>query len=160
MFSKKLYTNVCNRIIHNSSKIETTQMSISWWMDKQNEYPYHRILCSVAKLCPILCPWWGGGGGGGWRAQVCSLPDFSVHGISQARNGVGCHFLLQGIFLTQGMNLHLLHWQAGSLPLELPRNHRILLSHKKEEVIYTTSWMNLKALCWMKSDTKDHPYIV
>ena len=33
---------------------------------------------------------------------------------------VGCHFLLQGIFPTQGSNphlLHLLHWQAGSLPL-------------------------------------------
>ena len=25
--------------------------------------------------------------------------------------GVGCHFLLQGIFLTQGLNLHVLHWQ-------------------------------------------------
>ena len=34
--------------------------------------------------------------------------------------GVGCHALLQGIFPTQGSNLHLLcllHWQAGSLPL-------------------------------------------
>ena len=31
--------------------------------------------------------------------------------------GVGCHLLLQGIFLTQGSNLCLLHWQAGSLPL-------------------------------------------
>ena len=30
---------------------------------------------------------------------------------------VGCHFLLQGIFPTQGSNPHLLHWQAGSLPL-------------------------------------------
>ena len=30
--------------------------------------------------------------------------------------GVGCHFLLQGIFLTQGLNLYLLHWQASSLP--------------------------------------------
>ena len=33
---------------------------------------------------------------------------------------VGCHFLLQEIFLTQGSNpclLHLLHWQADSLPL-------------------------------------------
>ena len=27
--------------------------------------------------------------------------------------GVGCHFLLQGIFLIQGLNLCLLHWQAG-----------------------------------------------
>ena len=30
---------------------------------------------------------------------------------------VGCHFLLQGILPTQGLNLCLLHWQAGSLPL-------------------------------------------
>ena len=37
--------------------------------------------------------------------------------------GVGCRALLQGIFLTQGSNLHLLHllhWQAGSLPLAPP----------------------------------------
>ena len=37
--------------------------------------------------------------------------------------GVGCHALLQGIFLTQGSNpclLHLLHWQVGSLPLTPP----------------------------------------
>ena len=32
-------------------------------------------------------------------------------------NRVGCHFLLQGIFLTQGSNPHLLHWQVDSLPL-------------------------------------------
>ena len=31
--------------------------------------------------------------------------------------GVGCHFILQGIFLTQGSNLHLQHWQPSSLPL-------------------------------------------
>ena len=36
-----------------------------------------------------------------------SLPAFSVHGISQARNlGAGCHFLPQGILLTQGSNPH------------------------------------------------------
>ena len=37
--------------------------------------------------------------------------------------GVGCHSLLQGIFLIQGSNmslLHLLHWQASSLPAEPP----------------------------------------
>ena len=33
----------------------------------------------------------------------CSLPGFSVHGIFQAKiTVVGCYFLLQGIFLTQG----------------------------------------------------------
>ena len=31
--------------------------------------------------------------------------------------GLGCHFLLQGIFPTQGSKLHLLHWQVDSLPL-------------------------------------------
>ena len=31
--------------------------------------------------------------------------------------GVGCHSLLQGIFLTQGFNPRLLHWQVNSLPL-------------------------------------------
>ena len=34
---------------------------------------------------------------------------------------MGSHFLLQGIFVTQGSNLYLLgvpHWEAGSLPLE------------------------------------------
>ena len=37
--------------------------------------------------------------------------------------GVGCHALLQGIFLTQGSGsqlLCLLHWQASSLPLVPP----------------------------------------
>ena len=50
-----------------------------------------------------------------------SLPGSSVLGILQAKKtGVGCHALLQGIFLTQGSNQHLLHWQADSLPLALP----------------------------------------
>ena len=34
--------------------------------------------------------------------------------------GVGCHFLLQGIFPTQGSNLRLLHWQASSFTTEPP----------------------------------------
>ena len=37
---------------------------------------------------------------------------------------MGCHFLLQVIFQTQGSNprlLYLLHWQMGSLPLAPPR---------------------------------------
>ena len=39
--------------------------------------------------------------------------------------GVGCHFILQGIFSAQGWNtclLDFLHWQAGSLPLAPPGN--------------------------------------
>ena len=62
--------------------------------------------------CPTLCSPMDG-----------SPPGSSVHGILSKNIGVGCHALLQGIFLTQGSNLHLLsllHWQAGSLPLMPP----------------------------------------
>ena len=59
------------------------------------------------RLCPTLC-----------NSMDCSPPG-SVE---------GCHFLLQGIFLTQGSNpslLCLLHWQAGSLPLVPPGKARL-----------------------------------
>ena len=52
----------------------------------------------VTQLCLTLCDPLG-----------CSLPGSSVHGDSPGRNtGVGGHFLLQRIFPTQGLNLHLL----------------------------------------------------
>ena len=54
------------------------------------------------------------------RVQLFVTPWTVVHQAplwtSSGRNpGVGCHFLLQGVFLTQGLNpcpLHLLEWQA------------------------------------------------
>ena len=52
----------------------------------------------------------------------CSLPGSSVYGILQTRI-LEWVALLQGIFLTQGLNsclLCLLHWQVGSLPLAPP----------------------------------------
>ena len=36
---------------------------------------------------------------------------------------VGCHFLLQGIFLTQGSNLRLLHWQANVYSILIMYQH-------------------------------------
>ena len=53
------------------------------------------------------------------------------HGLKPARllcawnfpgrnTGVGYNFLLHGLFLTQGLNPHLLHWQEGPLPLAPP----------------------------------------
>ena len=76
--------------------------------------------CSVAQLCLTL-----------GNPMDCTLPSSFVHGILQnlKNTGVGCHFLLQGIFLTQGSNpclLCLLHWQADSSPLS-----HLGPSHKK-----------------------------
>ena len=55
------------------------------------------------------------------RAQPCpTLCDpmlFCPWDYLGKNTGVGCHFLLQRTFLTQGSNPHLLHWEADSLPL-------------------------------------------
>ena len=50
-------------------------------------------------------------------------------GFSGAKywSGVDCHFLLQGIILTQGSNSHLLHWQVDSLPLNYQRSPMVLI---------------------------------
>ena len=62
--------------------------------------------------------------------QHCSPPGSFVHGIFSGKNiGVGCHFLLQELFLTQGSNQHLLHWQADSLPLSHKGSPCILNIH-------------------------------
>ena len=50
-------------------------------------------------------------------------PASLSRGFPGKDTGVGCHFLLQEIFPTQGSNpslLSLLHRQAGSLPLVPP----------------------------------------
>ena len=50
----------------------------------------------------------------------CSLSDPLSMDFPGKNTGVECHFLFQGIFLTQGLTLHLLqvlHWQADSSPL-------------------------------------------
>ena len=52
------------------------------------------MLWLVAQSCPTL-----------YDTLDCSPPGSSVHGDSPGKNtGVSCHFLLQGIFPTQGSN--------------------------------------------------------
>ena len=48
---------------------------------------------------------------------VCDPMDLRPWYFPGKNTGVGCHFRLQGIFPTQGMNPSLLHWQADSLSL-------------------------------------------
>ena len=57
--------------------------------------------------------------------------------------GVGCHFLLQGIFPTQGLNLGLLcllHWQSSSLPLVPPGKLLALIVAKYHFKICFSMW--------------------
>ena len=83
--------------------------------------------CVCAQSCPTLC-----------HLMDCSPPGSSVHWDFSGKNiGMGCHFILPGIFPTQGSNphlLHLLHWQTDSFttappgkPQYLPQDTAITL---------------------------------
>ena len=61
------------------------------------------LVCSVTQSCPTLCD-----------PVDCSPPGSSCLWNFPGKNiGVGCHFLLQGIFPTQESNPGLWHWQAS-----------------------------------------------
>ena len=66
--------------------------------------------CLVTELCPTLLP--------PHRLQSTRL--LSPWDFPGRTTGVGCHFLLQGIFSNQGLKLHLLQWQAYSFLLNHP----------------------------------------
>ena len=53
--------------------------------------------------------------------------------------GMGCHALFQGIFLAQGSNTHLWHWQADSLPLSHLGNPQTGLEIPSKSHILTES---------------------
>ena len=64
--------------------------------------------CLVAKSYLTVTP-------GSWPSRL--LCPWAFAGKN---TGEGCHFLFKGIYPTRGLDtslLHLLHWQAGSLPL-------------------------------------------
>ena len=77
------------------------------------------MLCNLCVfVCVCVCV----------RACSVLINTLQSHGLGPSRllgpsnfpgkyTGVGCHFLLQGIFPIQGLNLCLLHWQADALPL-------------------------------------------
>ena len=54
---------------------------------------------------------------------------------------MGCHFLCQGNFLTQGSNWHVLDWQADALPLSQKGS---FVKKKKK-----------KKKCWLASKGED-----
>ena len=68
---------------------------------------YRDFMSGCAKLCLIFCDPMDHGPWGSWY-------------FSGKNTGVDCHFLFQGIFPTQGLNLSRLYWQVKSLPLGHP----------------------------------------
>jgi len=90
----------------------------------------------------------------------CSPPGSSVHDSPGKSTAVGCHSLLQRIFLTQGSNTRLLHcwqilyhwatWKAHSFP-------RAALINDKWNCIYlkgTLWWFDMCICCEMITTIK------
>ena len=69
----------------------------------------------------------------------CSPPgSFCPWDFPGKNTGVGWPFLLQGIFLTQGSNLHHLDWQASSLPVSHQESPLIKCSgHGNEQSLFS-----------------------
>ena len=95
---------------------------------------------------------------------MCSIVSDSSwrYGLSPARllcpwdspgknTGVGCHFLLPGIFLAQGWNPHLLYWQANSLPLSHQGSPR-----RQDTEPVKRYWFELEKLYQCKQKWSDH----
>ena len=59
---------------------------------------------------------------------------------------MGCHCILPGIFSTPGLNLLLLHWQAGSLPLTPQGSPPTCLGMENSSPPHLTDSTNYKAL--------------
>ena len=92
-----------------TSKGTHTQRGLSWLAVRQVDLNSHLSVYtqSLSPVCSVTS----------WTV-ACQAP-LSME-IPSKNTGVGCHFILQGIFLTHGLNLHLLlllHWQVDSLPL-------------------------------------------
>ena len=88
-----------------------------------------------------------------WSCELYSTRPLHPWASPGKNTRVGCHALLQGIFLTQGLNpglLHLLHWQAGSLPLAQSGKPMLyihtLFSHQKLARTYIFLILEMKLL--------------
>ena len=69
---------------------------------------------------------------------------------------MGCYFLLQRIFPTHGLNLHLLwllHWQVDSLPLShlgSPKFRRFIRKKKKKKrVLVKMDEIQIRSVVWL-----------
>ena len=84
--------------------------------------------CMCACVCTLSCLFMSDALGHNGLQPTWFLSPWNFPGKNTE---VGCHFLLQGNFLTQGLNLYLLHWQADSLALCYQESPYITVLHGK-----------------------------
>ena len=132
---------------HTPQHKKWTRMSMSRWKDTYNSSNIHPLACMHA--CSV---------------KTC-LNSLWPHGLQPARllcprsfpgkyTGVGCYFLLHGIFLTKGLNsllLCLLHWQVDSLPLAYYSAIKMKYRHMLQN-----GWILIHYAMWKKLFTTDY----
>ena len=73
------------------------------------------------------------------------------------QNGVGCHFLLQGIFPTQGLNLCLLHsWEAI---INIALYSCVQSIEERLELVFYVQLHNFKSIVYITTRSKINTYI-
>ena len=111
-FSSLISEALLNASFPQSSNARVTHLLLAAFTSLGISSSPTALKTSCVRVCPVVSDFL-------WPQEL--IPGSSVHGIFLGNNtGVGCHFLLQGIFLTQGSNPPLLcfsRWQADSLPL-------------------------------------------
>ena len=114
-YIKQQFFSLTNKNPASALVLETNNICLTWIFlhilitgNNNNKNP---VTCCVC-VYVISCVWFFTTP---WTARLLYPWKF----LSKT-TGMSCHFLFQGIFLTQWSNpclLHLLHWQADSLPL-------------------------------------------
>ena len=116
------------QVLGSSTTLQWTQIHSFLWLIFHCIYV--PIFCVCAQSCLTPC-----------NPVNCTPPgSLSPWDFPGKNTGVGCHFLSQGIILTQRLNplfLWLLHWQAGSLPL----SHQ---GSPEGRVAYCIFWLTVK----------------
>ena len=108
-------------------------------------HPWKKLKVLVTQLCLTLSDPVG-----------CNLSGSSVHGILQySYTGVGSHFLLQGIFPTQGLNPGLLHcrqilYQLGHWTLANVSQKEWLRSILSSSGVSQVLWAVQTELAWAR----------
>ena len=83
-------------------------------------------------------------------------------GFPRQEDGVGCHFILQGIFPTQGSNPHLMlliHWQVDSSQLSQLGSPKGIIAMRISSYYLLSQTMTLVICIMQLNPHSDSPYI-
>ena len=96
-------------LVERAFSIQTRAHPHVWYDDKEWSLPDVVLGAQLLSYAPLFC-----------HPVEPHARLLCLWGFPEKNTGVGCHFLLQGIFLTHGLDLWLLHWQVDSFIMEPP----------------------------------------